>query len=136
MLYLALIVCLCGSVNAFLSSANLLECKERRVKGFHHRHLGDNTFSSKKLLHGQHSKIERMVLPPDSGDPLVVSGLDPTLTIVLVAGGLGLLSQSLINSMLKGDQGLSAFLSDGSGFQNSKFKSYHLSERIGENFDS
>ncbi len=90
-----------------------------------HRHLGGNTFSSKRHLHGRHSSTvtKRMVLPPDSGDSLVMSGLDPTLTIVFVAGGLGLLSQSLINSMLKGDQGLSAFLSDGKGFQNSKFES-------------
>ena len=43
-------------------------------------------------------------------------------SIILVAGSLGILSQTLINSMLKGDQGLSAFLSDGKGYGNSKFR--------------
>jgi len=45
-----------------------------------------------------------------------------TAILVVVAGSLGILSQTLINSMLKGDQGLSAFLSDGKGYGNSKFK--------------
>lgn len=42
--------------------------------------------------------------------------------ILLITAVLGISSQSLINSMLKGDQGLSAFLSDGSGYGKSKFK--------------
>ena len=42
--------------------------------------------------------------------------------IILAAAILGISSQSLINSMLKGDQGLSAFLSDGKGYNNSKFQ--------------
>ena len=51
-----------------------------------------------------------------------VAELYPTALIILVAGALGILSQTLINSMLKGDQGLSAFLSDGKGYGNSKYK--------------
>ena len=43
------------------------------------------------------------------------------LFAVLAAGILGFGSQSLISSMLDGDQGLRAFLSDGSGFNKSKF---------------
>ena len=51
-----------------------------------------------------------------------VAEFQPTALIILVAGALGILSQTLINSMLKGDQGLSAFLSDGKGYGNSKYK--------------
>jgi len=51
-----------------------------------------------------------------------VEEFQPTALIILVAGVLGIMSQTLINSMLKGDQGLSAFLSDGKGYGNSKFK--------------
>ena len=42
--------------------------------------------------------------------------------ILLVTAALGISSQTLISSMLNGDQGLSAFLSDGRGYGNSKFK--------------
>jgi hypothetical protein len=45
--------------------------------------------------------------------PFVVAGV---ALILLVA------AQIFINSMLKGDQGLGAFLSDGSGFQKSNFR--------------
>ena len=48
--------------------------------------------------------------------------MDPTILVVVVAGVLGVASQTLINSMLKGDQGLSAFLSDGRGYGKSNFK--------------
>eukprot|EP00557_Chaetoceros_sp_GSL56_P005268 CAMPEP_0176504838 /NCGR_PEP_ID=MMETSP0200_2-20121128/16165_1 /TAXON_ID=947934 /ORGANISM="Chaetoceros sp., Strain GSL56" /LENGTH=180 /DNA_ID=CAMNT_0017904333 /DNA_START=137 /DNA_END=679 /DNA_ORIENTATION=- len=48
----------------------------------------------------------------------------PTGTIIVLAIVLGFLSQILINSMLKGDQGLSAFLSDGKGYGKSKFRPY------------
>ncbi|GFH52619.1 hypothetical protein CTEN210_09095 [Chaetoceros tenuissimus] len=51
-----------------------------------------------------------------------ISDISSKAIIVLTAGILGIASQSFINSMLKGDQGLSAFLSDGKGFQGSKFK--------------
>ena len=52
----------------------------------------------------------------------MISDISSKAIIVLTAGILGIASQSFINSMLKGDQGLSAFLSDGKGFQGSKFK--------------
>jgi hypothetical protein len=45
-------------------------------------------------------------------------------SLIVLAIALGLLSQILINSMLKGDQGLGAFLSDGKGYGKSKFKPY------------
>ena len=41
--------------------------------------------------------------------------------VVLAAAILGVGSQALISSMLDGDQGLRAFLNDGSGFNKSKF---------------
>jgi hypothetical protein len=45
-------------------------------------------------------------------------------SIIILAVVLGLLSQILINSMLKGDQGLGAFLSDGKGYGKSQFRPY------------
>lgn len=46
--------------------------------------------------------------------PLVVAG---------VAIGLGVAAQGFINQMLQGDQGLGAFLKDGSGYNKSGFRS-------------
>ena len=46
----------------------------------------------------------------------------PQAYIVLAAIVLGVFSQSFINTMLQGDQGLSAYLSDGQGYNKSKFK--------------
>lgn len=51
--------------------------------------------------------------------------LQPRGVVILVAIVLGVLSQVLINSMLKGDQGLSAFLSDGKGYGKSRFRPYN-----------
>ncbi len=45
-----------------------------------------------------------------------------TPLVLLAAIGLAVLAQSWINSLLGGDQGLGAFLSDGSGFNKSGFK--------------
>jgi hypothetical protein len=45
-----------------------------------------------------------------------------TAAIVIAAAVLLILAQSFINKMLKGDQGLGAFLSDGSGYQKSAFQ--------------
>lgn len=45
-----------------------------------------------------------------------------TILIVSVAITLLVASQTFINTMLKGDQGLSAFLSDGSGFNKSGYR--------------
>jgi hypothetical protein len=52
----------------------------------------------------------------DQFDPMSIFGL------VAVAIFIGVTAQSFINSMIAGDQGLGAFLSDGNGFSNSKFK--------------
>eukprot|EP00594_Rhizosolenia_setigera_P008486 CAMPEP_0178963314 /NCGR_PEP_ID=MMETSP0789-20121207/14946_1 /TAXON_ID=3005 /ORGANISM="Rhizosolenia setigera, Strain CCMP 1694" /LENGTH=138 /DNA_ID=CAMNT_0020647751 /DNA_START=65 /DNA_END=484 /DNA_ORIENTATION=+ len=45
-----------------------------------------------------------------------------TILIVSIAITLLVASQTFINTMLKGDQGLSAFLSDGSGFNKSGYR--------------
>jgi hypothetical protein len=45
-----------------------------------------------------------------------------TGAIVIAAAVLLILAQSFINKMLEGDQGLGAFLSDGSGYQKSAFR--------------
>ena len=46
----------------------------------------------------------------------------PSLLLVFAALGIGIAAQSLINQQLKGDQGLSAFLKDGSGYSKSAFR--------------
>ena len=55
---------------------------------------------------------------------LAMDRLDPTSIMGVLAFSIfiGVTAQSLINSMIQGDQGLGAFLSDGDGFSNSKFK--------------
>lgn len=53
--------------------------------------------------------------------------LQPGPYFVLVGIILGIASQYLINTMLKGDRGISAFLSDGNGFNNSRFKTIQSS---------
>jgi len=52
----------------------------------------------------------------------ILTTLQPTAFIVFAAIVLGVLSQNFINSMLQGDQGLSAFLKDGAGYNKSNFK--------------
>lgn len=45
-----------------------------------------------------------------------------TPAIALLAIAIGFVAQTFINSMLKGDRGLGAFLSDGSGYSGSAFR--------------
>ena len=47
--------------------------------------------------------------------------MDPSIFVILSAIFLGLSIQMFIDTMLKGDQGLSAFLSDGKGYNKSNF---------------
>lgn len=53
--------------------------------------------------------------------------LQPGPYFVLVGIILGIASQYLINTMLRGDRGISAFLSDGNNFNNSRFKTIQSS---------
>jgi hypothetical protein len=53
------------------------------------------------------------MLPWVDATPLIVVG---------VALGLGITAQGFINQMLEGDQGLGAFLKDGSGYNKSGFR--------------
>jgi hypothetical protein len=53
------------------------------------------------------------MLPWFDATPLIVVG---------VALGLGIAAQGFINQMLEGDQGLGAFLKDGSGYNKSGFR--------------
>jgi hypothetical protein len=55
-------------------------------------------------------------------DPFSISG------VIAFSLLIGIASQSFINTMIQGDQGLGAFLSDGDGFSNSKFKG--LSQKV------
>jgi hypothetical protein len=58
------------------------------------------------------------------GLPLDDTVMDMSPFVIAAAAvALGVAAQTLINQMLKGDQGLAAFLSDGSGFQKSGFRS-------------
>ena len=71
---------------------------------------GVNPLRSPSLHYLEASPLDQFDLP--IGAPLVV----------LVAAILAFSAQSWINSLLGGDQGLGAFLSDGSGFKKSGFK--------------
>jgi hypothetical protein len=44
------------------------------------------------------------------------------LLVVVIALGLGVAAQGFINQMLEGDQGLGAYLKDGSGYNKSGFR--------------
>ena len=52
----------------------------------------------------------------------IVTNVGATPIIALVAIIIGFFAQTFINSMLKGDRGLGAFLSDGSGYSGSAFR--------------
>jgi len=54
----------------------------------------------------------------------VMDSIDPSSIFGLLAFSIliGVTAQTFINSMIQGEQGLGAFLSDGDGFSNSKFK--------------
>lgn len=53
-------------------------------------------------------------------------------TLLVVAIGLFVAAQGWINSLLSGDRGLGAFLSDGSGFSKSGFKPVKDKEEVGD----
>eukprot|EP00559_Dactyliosolen_fragilissimus_P007790 CAMPEP_0184861918 /NCGR_PEP_ID=MMETSP0580-20130426/6504_1 /TAXON_ID=1118495 /ORGANISM="Dactyliosolen fragilissimus" /LENGTH=168 /DNA_ID=CAMNT_0027359599 /DNA_START=119 /DNA_END=623 /DNA_ORIENTATION=- len=55
-------------------------------------------------------------------DYFLIEDVIPNALLVLVAVLLGLAGQKLLNSMMEGDQGLGAFLSDGSGYNKSGFR--------------
>ena len=55
-------------------------------------------------------------------DPTLLDVPISTPLVLLAAIGLAVLAQSWINSLLGGEQGLGAFLSDGSGYNKSGFK--------------
>lgn len=57
-----------------------------------------------------------------NAEEYALNTLLPTVFIVLSAAVIGVLIQTFINTMLRGDEGLSAYLSDGNGFNKSKFK--------------
>ena len=54
--------------------------------------------------------------------PFEIESSVATPAIALLAIAIGFVAQTFINSMLKGDRGLGAFLSDGSGFSGSAFR--------------
>jgi hypothetical protein len=72
-------------------------------------------------------------IPPPRGQSLQGQGLPNDMVmytdmysvplLLMTALGVGFAAQSFINQMLKGDDGLGAFLSDGSGYNRSGFKS-------------
>ena len=65
----------------------------------------------------------------ESGD--IVTDVGATPIIALVAIIIGFFAQIFINSMLKGDRGLGAFLSDGSGYSGSAFRPRRSDDRSG-----
>jgi len=65
----------------------------------------------------------RSVIPtPSPQDDLYSDAFSVPILPLLVALGVGIAAQTFINSMLQGDQGLAAFLSDGGGFNKSGFR--------------
>jgi hypothetical protein len=99
------------------------------------RSVNQNKNHGSQLLSNQFPSALQMTYEYDSTNALTV--LLPTSYIVVAAIILGILSQAFINTMLRGDQGLSAFLSDGKGFNKSNFKSVGNSEnrRLNEDDD-
>jgi hypothetical protein len=60
--------------------------------------------------------------PPSLESSSIVTDVGATPVIALIAIVILFFAQTFINSMLKGDRGLAAFLSDGSGYSNSGFR--------------
>ena len=80
-----------------------------------------------------------ILLPEQSSDFLDVDIPDALLppeelAVAFAFGALGLfiVSQSFINSMLEGDDGLGAYLSDGSGYNKSGFRMNNKKRRMGK----
>mmetsp|Transcript_5822 Transcript_5822/g.7423 ORF Transcript_5822/g.7423 Transcript_5822/m.7423 type:complete len:220 (-) Transcript_5822:2518-3177(-) len=69
----------------------------------------------RRFSHGMHTVSDAVSVTS-------LSSWQLTTLIVCIAAILGLSSQKLINSMLEGEQGLTAFLKDGKGFNKSSFK--------------
>jgi hypothetical protein len=77
---------------------------------------------SRNQFHYQHGPSEsKSALRLGDVEMSYFDGPPVAAFVVLAAAILGIGSQTLISSMLDGDQGLRAFLSDGSGFNKSKF---------------
>lgn len=95
----------------------------------HQNHINITPFLGRRTKRKQINKhvhcgvgnFQRNMLTSDN-EILITSTSNSAVYIVLTAIVLGVLTQSFINSMLTGDQGLSAFLSDGQGFNKSKFR--------------
>eukprot|EP00541_Cyclophora_tenuis_P019623 CAMPEP_0116553504 /NCGR_PEP_ID=MMETSP0397-20121206/7088_1 /TAXON_ID=216820 /ORGANISM="Cyclophora tenuis, Strain ECT3854" /LENGTH=190 /DNA_ID=CAMNT_0004078591 /DNA_START=60 /DNA_END=628 /DNA_ORIENTATION=- len=68
--------------------------------------------------HHQHHHFGKIGLSAVLNDDIMVSG---TPLVLLMAIVLGVLAQGFINQMMEGDQGLGAFLRDGSGYNRSGF---------------
>ena len=84
------------------------------------------------IIEPSSSSVTSTILSFNDGDSTMLQ--PSTLLVTLIAIIIGVASQALINSMLKGDQGLGAFLSDGSGYQNSAFRPIRSSsEQKGKN---
>ena len=62
----------------------------------------------------------------ESGN-IVTVGATPIIALVAIV--IGFFAQTFINSMLKGDRGLGAFLSDGSGYSGSAFRPRRSGDR-------
>ncbi|VEU35716.1 unnamed protein product [Pseudo-nitzschia multistriata] len=91
---------------------------------------GPPSLSSSSLLSGiQTTEMDTsMFLLPDN--PLLSPLLIATVALVLLIS-----AQSFINKMLEGDQGLGAFLSDGSGFNRSGFRPSNRGDDGGKDKD-
>lgn len=111
--------------DAWMASSTWSSITPSRARTRSMRHPTNNRVSPKRSLSFLQQKPQRyMVLISSDDAEFATSILDVSspLLVGAVALGLGIGAQSFINQMLKGDQGLGAFLKDGSGYNRSGFR--------------
>jgi hypothetical protein len=101
---------------------------------------------SRRLHFPAYRQAPSTIIPFSSGSSIIVRYLNPSTLfddvatlgvplIVFVAAILAFSAQSWINSLIGGEQGLGAYLSDGSGFNKSAFNQRKRSSKGGEGGD-
>ena len=115
-----------------------------RGSSFENNNVPRTTISTSKFTHNR-NKHRRLyshhwdLLPTfeSFSSSISLSSIDEysisPLLVVGVALGLGIAAQSFINGMLEGDQGLGAFLKDGSGYNKSGFRNVNQQPNTNEN---
>eukprot|EP00980_Cylindrotheca_fusiformis_P002824 scaffold672_cov126-Cylindrotheca_fusiformis.AAC.25 len=108
-LYLQLLISMMGSCGAWMS---VQEYPRNSVSSIHFNSIPARTSSFETYM--------AVLSDAEYGISQVPSS---PLLVAAIALALGVGAQSFINQMLRGDQGLGAFLKDGSGYNRSAFRS-------------